>query len=31
VYPYFVDTALLTAIVGAAVGAAFWRAIQQGW
>ena len=31
VYPYFVDTALQMAIVGAAIGAAFWWAIQQGW
>ena len=31
VYPYFVDTALQMAIVGAAIGAAFWGAIQQGW
>ena len=31
VYPYFVDTALQMTIVGAAIGAAFWWAIQQGW
>lgn len=31
VYPYFVDTALQMAIVGAAIGAAFWWAVQQGW
>jgi nitrogen fixation-related uncharacterized protein len=31
VYPYFVDTAVQMAAVGAAIGAAFWWAIQQGW
>jgi hypothetical protein len=31
VYPYFVDTALQMALVGVAICAALWWAIQQGW
>ncbi len=31
VFPYFVDTALEMMLGAAAIGAAFWWAIQQGW
>jgi hypothetical protein len=31
VYPYFTETALQMALVGAAIGGAFWWAIQNGY
>ena len=31
VYPYFVDTAVQMVLGGAAIGGAWWWALEQGW
>jgi len=31
VYPYFVDTAIMTLVVGVVIGAALWFAVRMGY
>jgi hypothetical protein len=31
VYPYFVTTVTMTLAIGAAIAAALWLAVRQGW